>query len=77
MGTYEKRRAGEVVTLDTRGESHDGLDKNKRYSQIIECFLTYPEIPSLFMDFHTDISDTIQPYILSRVSVIVLYPCDG
>ena len=44
MGTYEKRRAGEVVTLDTRGDAHESIDKNKRYSQIIECFLTYPEM---------------------------------
>lgn len=36
----EKRKAGEIVTLDTRGEAHDSIDKNKRYSQIIECFLT-------------------------------------
>ena len=33
----EKRRAGEMTTLDTRGESHEKVNKIKRYSQIIEC----------------------------------------
>ena len=35
----EIRRAGEMTTLDTRGEAHESVDKNKRYSQIIECLL--------------------------------------
>ena len=33
----EKRRAGEMTTLDTRGEAHEKVDTQKRYSQIIEC----------------------------------------
>lgn len=32
-----ERRAGEIPTLDTRGEAHEQVDKQKRYSQIIEC----------------------------------------
>ena len=28
---------GEIVTLDTRAESHETVDKQKRYSQIMEC----------------------------------------
>lgn len=44
MEIYEKRRAGEIVTLDTRGDAHESIDKKKRYSQIIDCFLTYPEM---------------------------------
>ena len=40
MEIYEKRRAGEIVTLDTRGDAHESIDKNKRYSQIIDCLLT-------------------------------------
>ena len=33
----EKRQAGEMPTLETRGEAHDSVDKQKRYSQIVEC----------------------------------------
>lgn len=32
----EKRRPGEMTTLDTRGESHEQVDKQKRYKQIID-----------------------------------------
>ncbi len=35
----EKARRGEIVTLDTRGEAEEHVDKEKRYKQIIE-FLT-------------------------------------
>ena len=35
----EKRRAGEMTTLDTRGESHESVDRKKRYSQIVECLM--------------------------------------
>lgn len=31
-----ERRAGEMTTLDTRGESHEKVDKQIRYKQIIE-----------------------------------------
>ena len=31
-----ERRAGEITTFDTRGESHEKVDKQKRYQQIIE-----------------------------------------
>lgn len=34
-----KRRYGECPTLETRTESHEKVDKNLRYSQIIECLL--------------------------------------
>lgn len=40
----EKRRAGEIPTLDTRGEAHEQVDKQKRYSQIIECLKETPEM---------------------------------
>ena len=33
----EKRRAGEVPTLDTRAEAEGKVDKQLRYKQIIEC----------------------------------------
>jgi hypothetical protein len=33
----EIRQAGEIPTLETRGEAHEKVDKQKRYSQIIEC----------------------------------------
>lgn len=36
----EIRRAGEMTTLETRAEAHESVDKQKRYSQIIECLLT-------------------------------------
>jgi hypothetical protein len=31
-----ERKPGEMTTLDTRGESYDKVDKQKRYQQIIE-----------------------------------------
>lgn len=34
----ELRNAGEYTTLETRAEAHETVDKQKRYSQIIECF---------------------------------------
>ena len=40
----EKRRAGEMTTLDTRGESHESVDRKKRYSQIVECLETCPNM---------------------------------
>ena len=33
----EKRRAGEIPTFETRGEANESVDRQKRYSQIIEC----------------------------------------
>ena len=35
----EKRQAGEIPTLETRSEAHDSVDKQKRYSQIVECLI--------------------------------------
>ena len=35
-------RNGEVVTLSTRSESHDQVDKQKRYAQIKECLEIRP-----------------------------------
>ena len=32
-----ERRPGEVVTFDTRAESNETVDRNKRYQQIIDC----------------------------------------
>ena len=40
----ERRKAGEMTPLDTRGESYEQLDSRKRYSQIIECFEECPEM---------------------------------
>ena len=31
-----ERRPGQMLTLDTRGESHEQVDKETRYKQIIE-----------------------------------------
>lgn len=33
----EERMLGEYTTYETRAESHEKVDKQKRYSQIIEC----------------------------------------
>lgn len=38
----EITRNGEVTTLSTRAEAHDSVDKQKRYSQIIECLNVRP-----------------------------------
>lgn len=35
----EERMPGEYTTYETRTESHEKVDKQKRYSQIIECLL--------------------------------------
>lgn len=40
----EERKAGEIPTLETRGDSHEKVDKSKRYSQIIECLLECPQM---------------------------------
>lgn len=40
----EECRAGEIPTLETRGEAHEKVDKQKRYSQIIECLIECPEL---------------------------------
>ena len=32
----EKRQYGEFTTLETRADSHDAVDKKKRYRQIVE-----------------------------------------
>lgn len=32
-----ERQAGEFVTLSTRAEAHENVDKAKRYKQIINC----------------------------------------
>ena len=37
-----ERMYGEVVTLDTRADAHDQVDKQKRYKQIIECLTEKP-----------------------------------
>ena len=34
-----KRIPAEATTYDTRGESHESVDKSKRYSQIISCLV--------------------------------------
>ena len=34
-----KREYGEMTTLETRTEAHEKVDKDLRYSQIIECLL--------------------------------------
>ena len=35
----EERMIGEYTTYETRAESHEKVNKEKRYSQIIECLL--------------------------------------
>ena len=45
--THHKEYAllpGESVTLETRADAHDSVDKQKRYSQIIECLTENGEL---------------------------------
>ena len=35
----KKRLSGEITTYDTRAEAHEVVDKQKRYSQILECLM--------------------------------------
>ena len=37
MSDFEKRNPGEYTTLETRDESHEKVDKKKRYREILEC----------------------------------------
>ena len=39
-----KARNGSVVTLETRQDSHERVDKTKRYQQIIECLNINPKM---------------------------------
>lgn len=39
-----ERRPGEIPTLDTRGEAHELVNKEKRYSQIVECLRETPQM---------------------------------
>lgn len=39
-----ERRNGEMITLETRGESYETVDKAKRYGQILECLKETPKM---------------------------------
>lgn len=39
----EYRRLGEIPTLETRSESYESVDKNKRYKQILEIMIDNKE----------------------------------
>ena len=39
----ERRKAGEYTTYETRGDSHDKTDKNKRYKEILGILREHPE----------------------------------
>ncbi|MBR2554302.1 MAG: hypothetical protein IKE94_05505 [Aeriscardovia sp.] len=39
----EKRQPGEYTTYDTRGESNERLDRQKRYTQIMAILKAHPE----------------------------------
>lgn len=38
----EKRRIGEIPTLETKSESNESVDRTKRYKQIVEILKGYP-----------------------------------
>ena len=38
-----ERLNGEIPTLETRSESHELVDKEKRYRQIVECLSAHPK----------------------------------
>lgn len=37
MSEIERRNPGEYTTYETRSESHEKVDKKKRYREILEC----------------------------------------
>ena len=37
MSDFEPRFPGQDITFETRRDSHDTVDKRKRYQQILEC----------------------------------------
>lgn len=39
-----ERRAGEVVTLNTRGQANERVDRVRRYTQIVECLRETPRM---------------------------------
>lgn len=43
MNKIIERRPGEIVQLDTRGESNELVDRQKRYRQIVECLREKPK----------------------------------
>ena len=43
MNDIEMSLPGEIVTLNTRHDSHDVVDKEKRYKQIVEIMKENPE----------------------------------
>ena len=51
MSNFERRSYGENPTIETRHESHEKVDKKKRYREILECLadkeLTAKEIAVL------------------------------
>ena len=44
MSEFEKRLPGEIPTLETRHESHEKIDKRKRYKQILEVLSEFGEL---------------------------------
>lgn len=58
----EKRKYGEFTTLETRHESHESVDKQKRYEQILEILngneMTAKEVAvAMFWKGYTDNMD--------------------
>lgn len=41
--TIEKVRNGSIITLETKTEANNKVDKTKRYQQIIECLRERPQ----------------------------------
>ena len=41
----EERMTGEFTTCETRADSHETVDKQKRYSQILECLYEAEKSP--------------------------------
>ena len=41
MSEIELRNPGEFTTLETRHDSHETVDKHRRYQQILQCLREY------------------------------------
>ena len=74
-----ERIAGEMTTLETRSESNETVDRQKRYKQIIECLkerdMTAKEIAVKMMmrgDIPTSERNFVSPRLteLGRVGVV-------
>ncbi len=79
----EKREYGETITLETRHDSHEAVDKTKRYRQIIECLNEIPEMTARELSslmclkglIPTDERNFVSPRLTEMAQAGTVEPC--